>query len=83
MATKQSGCFAFGKKPKKGAAGAVGAANPAAVAPNSASASTIPAIENIYSHIMKPEQQQLILASDGSASILPVEQAEPNQIFSY
>ncbi|EDW13412.2 zinc finger protein weckle [Drosophila mojavensis] len=84
VATKQSGNFAFGKKPKKAAAAVGEAANPvAAVAASSACTSVIPAIESIYSHIMKPEQQQLILASDDSASILPVEQPQSSQIFSY
>lgn len=83
MATKQSGCFAFGKKPKPPTA-------KAAELPFPSPATGIPTIENIYNHLMKPEvppqpQQQLVLASDGSASILPVEHAESSttQIFSY
>ncbi|XP_064554289.1 zinc finger protein weckle [Drosophila montana] len=83
VATKQSGCFAFGKKPKAPIA-------KAAELPFASPATGIPTIENIYNHLMKPEvqpspQQQLVLASDGSASILPVDQAESSatQIFSY
>ncbi|XP_030555977.1 zinc finger protein weckle [Drosophila novamexicana] len=83
VATKQSGCFAFGKKPKAPTA-------KAAELPFPSPATGIPTIENIYNHLMKPEvppqpQQQLVLASDGSASILPVEHAESSttQIFSY
>lgn len=45
VATKQSGCFAFGRKPK-----AQQKTSPEQPTPTAA----IPTIDNIYNHIMKP-----------------------------
>ncbi|EDV99393.1 GH13825 [Drosophila grimshawi] len=93
VATKQSGCFAFGKKPKAIIKSDASSSLQSSSVPSAAAAvGIIPTIDNIYNHIMKPPMaaQQQLLATDGSATILatrqPEEQAETAsapQIFSY
>lgn len=79
VATKQSGCFAFGRKPKAQQK-TIATTSPEQTTPTTAA---IPTIDNIYNHIMKPTPDTEPSTAEDTYVAPATQPEDAPQLFSY